>query len=103
MKRVKRLAVLIMVAVMLLSGCGGDKAKPDGVYERNGISLDFSGDRVVITEGGVSGSYRYTIDKDGNMVIDPKGEEISARYDAETDTVIAGNIKYRKRATGTER
>ena len=99
MKRVKRLAVLIMAAaVLLLGSCGrGDKSGPEGIYEHNRNSLDFSEDSVVITEGEFSSSCDYTIDKHGELVIDPKGEEIIAQYDAETDTVTVYGVKYRKR------
>ena len=97
MKKMMRLVILALIAAMAFTGCGkSDAATPQGVYEHNGSTLDFSGSKVVVTEGGVSTSCDFTSDKDGNLVIDPKGEKIPASYDADADVVTVDHVKYRK-------
>lgn len=103
MKKIMGLVILALMAAMAFAGCGKtDAATPKGIYGHNGNTLDFSGGKVIITEGGVSTSCDYTSDKDGNLVIDPKGEEIPASYDADADVVTVDHVKYRKGSGSAE-
>lgn len=69
----------------------------EGIYKSNrGAKLDFTKNKVCISEGGNSNWYEYTLDADGTLVIDPNHEVIVAEYDADKDRVVYGSINYKR-------
>ena len=86
MKKIAGFVIFVLVVIMAFTSCGkSDAIMPNGTYVHNENTLEFSGNKVTITEGGVSTACDYTADKEGNLVIDHNGEKIPVSYDVEED------------------
>ncbi len=71
---------------------------PYGRYHANrGAELEFFEDHTVyVSEGNSGHRYAFTIDGDGNMVIDPQGEAVEGTYDAQADEIWVDTLRFRK-------
>lgn len=71
---------------------------PYGRYKSNGgAELEFYNDGTVrVKEGNVSHVYNYTIDSEGNIVINPENEAVEGKYNSAADELIVENIKFRR-------
>jgi len=93
MKAVKFLG-MVMVAGSILTACG--TAKPNGVYENGGVSLDFGNKSVTVTEGNASLTSNYEMGKDGLITFELRGNEMTCTYDKENDEINLYGETYTK-------
>lgn len=75
-----------------------DVPTPYGTYSTNrGEELEFSDNGTVrVSEGGSHKDCAFTIDGEGNLVIDPDGEALEGTYNAQTDIIWIDNLKFRR-------
>lgn len=75
-----------------------DVPTPYGTYSTNrGEKLEFSDNGTVrVSEGGSHKDCAFTIDGEGNLVIDPDGEALEGTYNAQTDIIWIDNLKFRR-------
>lgn len=100
MKKMRKLIAVaaLAVSVFTLTACG--TKKPNGTYSNGTTYFDFAKDDVIIKDGYTQDplSFKYDIDSNGNITIDPTGENITATYDSEKDSIECGSTEYRKSA-----
>ncbi len=75
-----------------------DVPTPYGTYSTNRVEeLEFSDNGTVrVSEGGSHKDCAFTIDGEGNLVIDPDGEALEGTYNAQTDIIWIDNLKFRR-------
>ena len=71
---------------------------PSGRYRAtDDTELAFYNDSTVtVSEGNSNHVYEFTIDGAGNLVIDPSGEALEGTYNAQTEEIRIGALKFRK-------
>lgn len=95
MKKLLKYVVTILMAGLLLTGCGSVK-KPDGTYVRGTVSLTFADKTVTVVEGSDSKKCEYSITKDGTVTFTLEGSKMTATYDKSTDSVKMEGKSYVK-------